>query len=212
MHSSASDSQGDSARTRILQAAKDLFAQHGYAGTSVQEVASVAGVSKANIFHHFASKAGLYTAVLDNATQLFQDDLAALSAADSSLEQCLAGYIQAQLAQMFADPDMVQLFMRQLLAEIQDPQRVGAERSILVVLENLQARLRPLLPRRGAGAQGKQQAQILALTLIGSCYAYWQARQSTAGQMQQGALTPEVFSKNLARLLTVGCASTNSPN
>jgi len=44
---------------RIVRAAGRLFAQHGYAGTSMAEVAEAAGVSKATVFHHFPSKRAL---------------------------------------------------------------------------------------------------------------------------------------------------------
>ncbi len=43
-------------RERILASAVDLFAQHGYDGTSVAQVISAAGVAKGGFYHHFASK------------------------------------------------------------------------------------------------------------------------------------------------------------
>jgi AcrR family transcriptional regulator len=46
-------------RARILAAAVDLFADHGYDGTSVAEVISRAGVAKGGFYHHFASKEDL---------------------------------------------------------------------------------------------------------------------------------------------------------
>jgi TetR/AcrR family transcriptional regulator len=52
---------------RILASAEALFAEHGYAATSMHTIAERAGVSKANVFHHFTSKRELYLAVLNNA-------------------------------------------------------------------------------------------------------------------------------------------------
>ena len=40
----------------ILEAAERLFAQQGYDGVSMRTIAREAGVSKANIYHHFDSK------------------------------------------------------------------------------------------------------------------------------------------------------------
>jgi AcrR family transcriptional regulator len=47
------------ARTRVLDAAVDLFAEHGYDGTSVNQVLAKAKVAKGGFYHHFASKEAL---------------------------------------------------------------------------------------------------------------------------------------------------------
>lgn len=51
-------------RERILVEAFDLFAQHGYAGTSLTKVARAADISKPGLLHHFGSKQELFSAVL----------------------------------------------------------------------------------------------------------------------------------------------------
>lgn len=50
---------GVDARARVLDAAVELFAQHGYDGTSVNQVIARAGVAKGGFYHHFASKEAL---------------------------------------------------------------------------------------------------------------------------------------------------------
>lgn len=50
-------------RRRILSAAVDLFADHGYDATSVSQVITRAGVAKGGFYHHFASKDDLLLAV-----------------------------------------------------------------------------------------------------------------------------------------------------
>jgi AcrR family transcriptional regulator len=44
---------------RILAAAVDLFARHGYAGTSIRELADRLGMTKAALYYHFPSKEAL---------------------------------------------------------------------------------------------------------------------------------------------------------
>lgn len=51
-------------RAAILSAARDVFAQKGYDGTSMREVADAAGVNNAMIYYHFKDKRELYRAVL----------------------------------------------------------------------------------------------------------------------------------------------------
>ena len=51
-------------RTLILGAARELFAQHGYHGTSVDTILDRAGSSKGGFYHHFADKAAVLEALL----------------------------------------------------------------------------------------------------------------------------------------------------
>jgi AcrR family transcriptional regulator len=44
------------ARTRVLDAALDLFAQHGVSGTSLQMIADAVGITKAAVYHQFRTK------------------------------------------------------------------------------------------------------------------------------------------------------------
>jgi AcrR family transcriptional regulator len=51
-------------RERLLRAAADVFAQRGYDGTRVADIAAAAGVSNGAIYAHFASKAELLVGAL----------------------------------------------------------------------------------------------------------------------------------------------------
>lgn len=50
------------ARSRILEAAIELFGEHGFKGVSLKAIAAQAGVSAPLVIHHYHSKAGLRTA------------------------------------------------------------------------------------------------------------------------------------------------------
>jgi AcrR family transcriptional regulator len=60
------DDQGRSARKRraILDAAATIFLGHGYPGTSMDEVAARAGVSKQTVYKHFADKGTLFVEIV----------------------------------------------------------------------------------------------------------------------------------------------------
>lgn len=58
-----------SKRRAILDAARRIFLDHGYAGASMDEVAALANVSKVTVYRHFADKTSLFTAVVTSAIQ-----------------------------------------------------------------------------------------------------------------------------------------------
>ncbi len=57
--------RGEETRARILEAATECFAQHGYGGTGVAEICRRAGVTKGAFYHHFPSKQALFLELLD---------------------------------------------------------------------------------------------------------------------------------------------------
>jgi AcrR family transcriptional regulator len=54
-------------RKALLLEGIDLFAEKGYASTSVREIVSAAGVTKPVLYYYFQSKEGLFQAILDSA-------------------------------------------------------------------------------------------------------------------------------------------------
>ena len=55
-------------RNQLVGVAKGVFAELGYDGASVEEIASRAGVSKPIVYEHFGGKEGLYAVVVDRET------------------------------------------------------------------------------------------------------------------------------------------------
>lgn len=53
-------------RRAILRAAEDAFAERGYAGTRMEDVAERVGIRRASVVYHFADKQQLYVALLDD--------------------------------------------------------------------------------------------------------------------------------------------------
>jgi len=61
-----------SSREKILDAAEVLFAQRGFSGVGMREVAEAVGLSKSSLFHHFRSKVELYAAVAGRILSMFE--------------------------------------------------------------------------------------------------------------------------------------------
>jgi len=93
-------------RQRILDVAAHLFATHGYAGTSIRDIADELGVTKAALYYHFASKEVL----LENVVALaFTSVNAVLSEErDLTTREERARFIRdAIMAVSDCDPDVV---------------------------------------------------------------------------------------------------------
>ncbi|MFI8104118.1 TetR family transcriptional regulator [Streptomyces sp. NPDC101118] len=56
---------GAERRQQLLDIGRALFAEKGFEGTSVEEIAAKAGVSKPVVYEHFGGKEGLYAVVVD---------------------------------------------------------------------------------------------------------------------------------------------------
>ncbi|GAA2722494.1 MULTISPECIES: TetR/AcrR family transcriptional regulator [Streptomyces] len=56
---------GAERREQLLDIGRALFAERGFEGTSVEEIAAKAGVSKPVVYEHFGGKEGLYAVVVD---------------------------------------------------------------------------------------------------------------------------------------------------
>ena len=62
-------------RERVLEAARELFAQRGVENVTMEEVARRAGVAKGTVFHRFGDRSGLALALLDEQERAIQDQL-----------------------------------------------------------------------------------------------------------------------------------------
>ncbi|WP_202613576.1 TetR/AcrR family transcriptional regulator [Ornithinimicrobium cerasi] len=60
---------GPQRRQQLVSVGRALFAEKGFEGTSVEEIAAKAGVSKPVIYEHFGGKEGLYAVVVDREIQ-----------------------------------------------------------------------------------------------------------------------------------------------
>ncbi|MEP1472363.1 MAG: TetR/AcrR family transcriptional regulator [Halieaceae bacterium] len=100
---------------RMLVIATEQFAEKGYAGASMRDIASVAGTTQAAIYHHYPNKQALYDAVLD------RHFAAAIPAVLSGLseipdpENRLRELVQRIMTFADADAQFRQLYLRELL-------------------------------------------------------------------------------------------------
>jgi AcrR family transcriptional regulator len=77
---------GAERREQLITVARGLFAERGFEGTSVEEIAAQAGVSKPVVYEHFGGKEGLYAVVVDREVRTLLDGIGASLTSGSERE------------------------------------------------------------------------------------------------------------------------------
>ena len=103
----------DTTRQRIFDAARKTFAQKGFAGARMEEIARLAGVNKATIYYHIGDKQTLYGRVVKDifsgiADHLAQNDDAALPA-----EERLRGFVRTLAGLIDQNTDLAAIMLRE---------------------------------------------------------------------------------------------------
>jgi TetR/AcrR family transcriptional regulator len=97
-------------RASIVAAAERHFAERGFEGTRLDDIATEVGIRRAAIFYYFGDKQELYAAVLD---EVFGDWTAALPASGSPAERLEASLI-AWIDYVARRPTVARLILREL--------------------------------------------------------------------------------------------------
>jgi TetR/AcrR family transcriptional regulator len=107
---------GERTAERILDAAEELFAERGYAGATLRDVATRVGVRPPSLYNHFASKDALYAAVLERGIGPLIE-LLARSAAAPAEEASDPGRLVTQVMEILARrPGLPRLVLHETLA------------------------------------------------------------------------------------------------
>src|SRR5262245_65628728 len=107
-------------RTRILDAAEELFMQHGFEGTSMRHLTARAGVNLAAVNYHFGSKHALIEAV-------FRRRLDPMNAAR------VAALDKLEAEGRASDPErIIRAFVGESLRLSEDHQSAGSNRTDLL--------------------------------------------------------------------------------
>jgi TetR/AcrR family transcriptional regulator len=115
MPSSAPQNQPQNGKDRILDIALHRFAQAGFEGTSLADIAADAGMRKPSLLYHFASKDALRVATLEHLLARWRDGIPEIMAAASSGENRFDRVLAACLEFFSASPDRARLFLRENL-------------------------------------------------------------------------------------------------
>jgi TetR/AcrR family transcriptional regulator len=156
----------------IIHAAEELFAEHGYSGTSLNAIAKKSGISKANIFHHFENKEALYLAVLKQASQEISILIDEINNPACSTEVQIQQFSLQHLTNLFKKSHITRLILR----EMQDDNGQQNVRMAHDVLGENFTRIVDLIKKAQADGKIKNTipAAIIAMSVVAGNVFYFQ--------------------------------------
>jgi TetR/AcrR family transcriptional regulator len=102
-------------KEEILDVATRLFAERGYDGTSINDVAARVGMRKASLFYHFATKDALYEAVLERLVARVQLALEAIYASSGTYPDRLDAVTDTVVSVLSSHPYAARLLLREAM-------------------------------------------------------------------------------------------------
>jgi AcrR family transcriptional regulator len=102
-------------RERILDAAERLFAERGFSGTAMRDLAAEVGINAASLYNHFDGKQALYEAVLERGLRPLFELLDELAESDWTPER-LDKLTDALITRLASRPYVPRLLMHESLA------------------------------------------------------------------------------------------------
>lgn len=145
------------AKARIRNAALQLFADYGEAGTSMRAIAAAAGVTVGLVVHHFQTKDGLRDAVEERIVDLFAEAIDRAPAADTA--RAVAEARDVSVARMLEETPAVVGYLRRALLDT-----TGHKGNVLAKLTDLTARQVASLRNAGlASTDHRDSSQVIGI-------------------------------------------------
>lgn len=177
-------------RAHILNAAADLISQHGYAGTSVVQIAALCNVSKTMLYHYFTTKEEILFEILqEHMLRLIDGTESALAFSETANpEELFQGFIEVFLksSPTARARHVVAMAEVRFLTDDQKAQQEKLERGFLNLVDSVLFKVNPGLER--------DDRKVFGLLLIGmiSWVELW--------YKPSGAITPDALYKMIAGL------------
>lgn len=188
------DEPATSTRSQIVVAAYALFAEHGFEGTSLNDIAAEVGIRRPSLLHHFPSKEAIYQEVFASALAEW-GELVEKAVAEDQTEGWtkIDHIIEAGVTFFRSNPDFVRIIRREA---IEGSDALGY---------NLGTALRPFYERAAAyfrdgmasGTYAEHDPEHLLLVGYGALLTYFSDARLIAGLTGGDPLAPQAIEAHL---------------
>ena len=154
---------------RMLATASKQFAEKGYSGVSMRNIAAATGTTQAAIYHHFPNKQALYDAVL---AQHFEATITVVvhGLADiADPEQRLRELIRRIVVMADEDAEFRQLYLRELLE--------GNSERLATLADNIYAGLKDTITDLARDLDAEVETHLFLFSIIGLICHHLEARE-----------------------------------
>lgn len=191
---------GDESRARIVEAAGQLFADRGFDGVSVRELAKRAGVNAAAINYHFGGKEGLYHAVLrkliDDTAPMFapmirqlREGVADANGDRAALARLAAALVRGLLSNILSGAN----FRWQIPIMLRESQHPSKAFAMLVreAINPVHDGIAELVAAATGYAPAAPETRLIVANIMGQCMSFGAARGVVFARLGWEEYTPE---------------------
>jgi AcrR family transcriptional regulator len=125
-------------RAAILDAARDVFAEHGYEGAAVRHIVARTPLAPGTFYNYFPDKESIFRALVNESIARVREELRVARRHATNLDDFVGGAYRAYFEAMADDPTMFQLMRRNagtIRAMLDDPVLAAGVGELLEDLE-----------------------------------------------------------------------------
>lgn len=194
------------ARERLLQAAGEVFAEHGFASATVRDICSRAATNIAAVNYYFRDKLGLYTEVLRWINEQLDAKHPVLAgvADDAPAPQRLRAFVRSFLLKLF-DPERPAWHGKLMSREMFEPTA-----ALDTMVESIRPRFRLLsaiVSELLGPAAAPARVRLCANSVVGQCLHYHFGRNLLARLQPEAAFTPPAVEALIEHIATFSLAA-----
>jgi len=104
-------------KEKILEAAREEFAEYGFSGARVDKIAKKAGINKAMLFYYFSSKENLYKSVLRDAAEKLMSQIKSIVTPELKAKTFLEKMPEIYIRYFSRNREIVKILGRELMNE-----------------------------------------------------------------------------------------------